>query len=248
MCRRIAVFLLSLVFFAGCLITLFPMINDLLYREKMKTTVSEFQSNTEHQPPVIILPSGDVETTEYTPAIHQELWSDIQQYNRGLFQSRQEGMKGLESLEEACFRLSEYGISSEVFCVLSIPALDLEMPVYLGASSQNMALGAAQLGQTSVPVGGKNTNTVIAGHRGWNGADYFRYITELVPGDRITITNLWETLEYTVVGTKIISPDDVDAIKIQPEKDMITLFTCHPYASGGRQRYLVFCERATNQN
>lgn len=166
------------------------MINDLLYREKMKTTVSEFQSNTEHQPPVIILPSGDVETTEYTPAIHQELWSDIQQYNRGLFQSRQEGMKGLESLEEACFRLSDYGISSEVFCVLSIPALDLEMPVYLGASSQNMALGAAQLGQTSVPVGGKNTNTVIAGHRGWNGADYFRYITELVPGDRITISVL----------------------------------------------------------
>ena len=248
MCRRIAVFLLSLVFFAGCLITLFPMINDLLYREKMKTTVSEFQSNTEHQPPVIILPSGDVETTEYTPAIHQELWSDIQQYNRGLFQSRQEGMKGLESLEEACFRLSDYGISSEVFCVLSIPALDLEMPVYLGASSQNMALGAAQLGQTSVPVGGKNTNTVIAGHRGWNGADYFRYITELVPGDRITITNLWETLEYTEEKKKIISPDDVDAIKIQPEKDMITLFTCHPYASGGRQRYLVFCERATNQN
>ena len=248
MCRRMAAFLLSLVFLTGCLITLFPMINDLLYREKMKTTVSEFQSNTEHQPPVIILPSGDVETTEYTPAIHQELWSDIQQYNRGLFQSRQEGMKGLESLEEACFRLSDYGISSEVFCVLSIPALDLEMPVYLGASSQNMALGAAQLGQTSVPVGGKNTNTVIAGHRGWNGADYFRYITELVPGDRITITNLWETLEYTVVGTKIISPDDVDAIKIQPEKDMITLFTCHPYASGGRQRYLVFCERATNQN
>ena len=178
---------------------------------------------------------------------YQELWNDIQQYNRKLFQTRQEGIKGLESLEESCFQLSDYGISSEVFGVLAIPALDLEMPVYLGASSQNMALGAAQLGQTSVPVGGKNTNTVIAGHRGWNGADYFRYITELVPGDRITITNLWETLEYAVVGTRIISPDDVDAIKIQPDKDMITLFTCHPYASGGRQRYLVFCERINNE-
>lgn len=172
---------------------------------------------------------------------------EIQQYNRKLFQTRQEGIKGLESLEESCFQLSDYGITSEVFGVLSIPALDLEMPVYLGASSQNMALGAAQLGQTSIPVGGKNTNTVIAGHRGWNGADYFRYITELVPGDRITITNLWETLEYAVVGTRIISPDDVDAIKIQPDKDMITLFTCHPYASGGRQRYLVFCERINNE-
>lgn len=171
--KRIALFFLLLIFLTGCLISLFPVINELLYREKMKTTVSEFQSNTEHQPPVIILPSGDAETTEYTPATHPELWEDIQQYNRRLFQSRQEGINGLESLEEACFRLSDYGITGEVFGVLSIPALDLEMPVYLGASSQNMALGAAQLGQTSVPVGGKNTNTVIAGHRGWNGADYF---------------------------------------------------------------------------
>ena len=175
--KRIASFFLLLIFLAGCLISLFPVINERLYQEKMETTVSEFQSNTEQLPPVIILPSGDAETTEYTPAIHQELWNDIQQYNSRLFQSRQEGINGLESLEEACFRLSDYGITSEVFGVLSIPALDLEMPVYLGASSQNMALGAAQLGQTSVPVGGKNTNTVIAGHRGWNGADYFRYIT-----------------------------------------------------------------------
>ena len=57
--KRIALFFLLLIFLAGCLISLFPVINELLYREKMKTTVSEFQSNTEHQPPVIILPSGD---------------------------------------------------------------------------------------------------------------------------------------------------------------------------------------------
>ena len=24
---------------------------------------------------------------------------------------------------------------------------------------------------------------------------------------------------------------------------MITLLTCHPYASGGKQRYVVYCER-----
>ena len=25
---------------------------------------------------------------------------------------------------------------------------------------------------------------------------------------------------------------------------MVTLLTCHPYGSGGKYRYLVFCERA----
>ena len=42
---------------------------------------------------------------------------------------------------------------------------------------------------------------------------------------------------------KIINPNDVNAILIQKDRDMITLLTCHPYASGGKYRYLVFCER-----
>ena len=183
--------------------------------------------------------------SEFVPSIYPELWKAISEYNRGLYESGQEGIHSLRNLEESCFTMSSYGVESDAFGVLSIPALELEMPIYLGASSYNMSLGAAQLGQTSIPIGGVNTNSVIAGHRGWNGADYFRYIPNLVIGDKIQITNLWETLEYTVTGTKIISPNDVEAIKIQPGKDMITLFTCHPYASGGRQRYLVFCERTT---
>ena len=83
------------------------------------------------------------------------------------------------------------------------------------------------------------------GHRGYGGYDYFRYIDKLEPGDEVIITNLWDTLTYRVTDIKIVSPDDVNAILIQPDKDMITLLTCHPYASGGKYRYLVFCERVT---
>lgn len=118
------------------------------------------------------------------------------------------------------------------------------MPIYLGASDDHLAAGAAQLSQTSLPIGGTNTNCVIAGHRGWRGADYFRYVPDLQIGDEIIITNLWETLTYTVVETDIIAPNDVDKILIQEGKDMLTLITCHPYASGGKQRYVVYCERS----
>ena len=58
---------------------------------------------------------------------------------------------------------------------LEIPSLDIEMPVYLGATSQHMADRAAVMSQTSIPIGGENTNCIIAGHRGWNGAHYFLY-------------------------------------------------------------------------
>ena len=123
------------------------------------------------------------------------------------------------------------------------PRLELNMPIYLGATRENMANGAAVMGQTSLPIGGSDTNCVLAGHRGWNGAAYFLYINQLEPRDTVTVTNLWETLTYTVTETKIINPNDVDAIHIQPGKELLTLLTCHPPASGGKQRYLVFCER-----
>jgi hypothetical protein len=41
----------------------------------------------------------------------------------------------------------------------------------------------------------------------------------------------------------IIQLHEVEKIKIQPNRDLLTLLTCHPYASGGRQRYVVYCER-----
>ena len=134
-----------------------------------------------------------------------------------------------------------------MFGVVSIPRLDLEMPLYLGATYQHLSDGAAQLSQTSIPIGGMNTNAVIAGHRGWYGASYFRYITNLEIGDEVTITNLWGSMTYAVAGTKIIQPHEVEKVLIQPGKELITLLTCHPYASGGKQRYLVICERINDE-
>ena len=89
----------------------------------------------------------------------------------------------------------------------------------------------------------KGAIQVIASHRGWRGADYFRHIDKLAVGDTVKLTNLWETLTYTVADIQIIQPHEVDKIKIQQGRDLLTLLTCHPYASGGRQRVVVYCER-----
>ena len=89
----------------------------------------------------------------------------------------------------------------------------------------------------------KGAIQVIAGHRGWRGADYFRHIDKLAVGDTVRLTNLWETLNYKVSEVRVISPNDVEAILIQPGHELLTLLTCRPPASGGKQRYLVFCER-----
>ena len=174
---------------------------------------------------------------------YPELLADLQAYNRRIYVEKQSGLVDLEACEAPAADLPTYGIEDEIIGVLEIPAMELTMPVYLGASDAHLAAGAAVLGNTSAPIGGDDTNCVIAGHRGWKGADYFRHIDRLAVGDEVRITNLWETLTYTVVDIQIIQPHEVDKIKIQPKRDLLTLLTCHPYASGGRQRYVVYCER-----
>lgn len=174
---------------------------------------------------------------------YPELLAALQEYNRQLYKEKQCNLTDLEACEEPAADLTTYGVADEIIGVLEIPAMELTMPVYLGASDAHLAAGAAVLGNTSAPIGGDNTNCVIAGHRGWRGADYFRHIDKLAVGDSVTLTNLWETLTYTVADIQIIQPHEVEKIKIQPNRDLLTLLTCHPYASGGRERYVVYCEK-----
>lgn len=174
---------------------------------------------------------------------YPKLLAALQDYNRQLYAEKQRDLTSLEACEEPAVDLAAYGIEDEIIGVLEIPAMELTMPVYLGASDDHLAAGAAVLGNTSAPIGGDNTNCVIAGHRGWKGADYFRHIDRLQVGDTVQLTNLWETLTYTVTDIQVIQPHEAEKIKIQPNRDLLTLLTCHPYASGGRQRYVVVCER-----
>ena len=134
---------------------------------------------------------------------YPELLAALQEYNRQLHAEKQSGLVDLAACQAPAADLTAYGIADEVFGVLKIPAMDLTMPIYLGASDEHLAAGTAVLGQTSVPIGGDSTNAVIAGHRGWQGADYFRRIDRLQVGDTVKLTNLWETLTYTVSDIQI---------------------------------------------
>lgn len=236
-------FLLYLILFAGIAVMALPYIRGAIMDRRAARIAEDFLSRVLIDPyreedVVITFTEPTEEEREYP-----ELWDAMVAYNESIYAENQSGMVNLQSFEKQSFVLQNYGLEDEVFGVISVPAIELSMPIYLGASRANMAIGAALMTETSMPIGTPNSNAVICGHRGWNGASYFLHIDKIQIGDTVTITNLWEELEYTVVSTKIISPYDLDAVKIQEGKEMITLLSCHPVASGGKQRYLVFCER-----
>ena len=224
--RKTALVLAALLAVAGICVMLWPVFTGHRLQSSATTAVQEF------------LADRDEPEQQYL-----ELLADLQAYNQRIYAEKQRNLTNLEACEVPAADLTAYGIEDEIIGVLEMPTMELTMPVYLGASDGHLAAGATVLGNTSAPIGGVNTNCVIAGHRGWYGADYFRHIDRLQAGDMVTVTNLWETLTYTVVDIQIIQPYEVEKIKIQPGRDLLTLITCHPYASGGRQRLVVYCER-----
>lgn len=178
----------------------------------------------------------------YDPKLLARLYSDIVKYNEELYQSGQQLADPFCYAQES-FDLAQYSVYDYVFGYVSAPSIDLNMPIYLGASNYNMSMGAAHMTGTSIPIGGINTNAVIAGHRGIINKVMFDNIVFLNEGDSVYITNLWDKLEYKVVKTEVILPTESDKVKIQKGKDMLTLITCHPYGYSD-YRYVVYCERA----
>lgn len=177
--------------------------------------------------------------------LYAELRRAMFEYNEKLYLSGQSGLIDQLSYEKPDFLLSDYGIDSDILGYITIPAIDIKLPIYNGASTENMAKGAAYLAHTSLPVGGENTNCVIAAHNRYNGIYMFQRITELDEGDEIYITNLWETLVYKVTETKVIAPDDSRNIYIQENRSLVTLSTCYPYPDNDK-RYLVYAELVKN--
>lgn len=246
--KAIVIFIMVSVFLVGFAICAFPVIQNIVVEYQLRQDAEDFLNLRETEsdqtvPTETEDPTAPTEPTE-PPREYPELWEEMNAYNESLWTNKQAGLSDPWSYTQPSFTLGEFGLEDEIFGVITIPALDLTMPIYLGATNSHLAAGAAQLSQTSIPIGGINTNAVIAGHRGYNGASYFRYVPDLKIGDKVIITNLWEKLTYVVVDTDIIAPNDVEKVLIQEGKDMVTLITCHPYASGGKQRYVIYCERA----
>lgn len=240
--RTILFFLLVIAFGASCYIALRPLLvraqSNRAARSAADTFLQSYPDTVE---------ATEQPTTPDTPALpHAELYAAMQAYNEKIAAEGQSELCDPWAYTVPALNLSAYRLDEDAAIgVVAIPAIDVRLPIYSGASSEHLNKGAALLSQTSFPIGGTSTNAVIGAHRGWGGEDFLRNVEDVRCGDEVTITNYWETLHYTVTEIKIIRPNELSQVLIQPDRDLLTIFTCHPYASGGKYRYLLICERTS---
>ena len=207
--------------------------------KQSEDTQENIVNETEYPIPEVMTEQQTLESSE--EAEMEEVYETFCEYNSRLASDNR------RSCDEWDF--SQSPIGSNAVGYIEIPEISLTLPLYVGATDMNMSNGAVVLSGTSMPIGGAGTNCVIAAHRGWRGSPYFRDVDRLKLGSEVIIHNLWETLSYQVTGTSIVHETDEDILKIQPDKDMVTLFSCYPYMSSGTDyRLVIICERENIQD
>ncbi len=112
---------------------------------------------------------------------------------------------------------------------VTIDKIDVELPIYHGTSEGVLQIGVGHLGGSSLPIGGIGTHTVLSAHRGLPSAELFSDLDKLEVGDTFQITVLNRVLTYQVDQVRIVLPEDVSELQVDPEKDYATLMTCTPY-------------------
>lgn len=113
---------------------------------------------------------------------------------------------------------------------IEIPVISVRLPIYHTVEEKYLQIGVGHQQGTSLPVGGVGTNCFLSGHRGLPSSKLFTDLDKVQIGDTFRITVLGQVLTYQVDDIKVVLPDDTaDAIRIQPDRDLVTLVTCTPY-------------------
>ncbi|WP_281790308.1 class C sortase [Faecalibaculum rodentium] len=134
---------------------------------------------------------------------------------------------------------------SSVMGSISVPSVDISLPIYHGTSEEVLAAGAGHLEGSSLPIGGTGTHTVITGHRGLPSAKLFTDLDRVVEDDYVILRVLNETLTYQVDTIRIVEPKEIEGLAIDPDKDLLTLVTCTPYGIN-THRILITGHRVEN--
>lgn len=202
----------KILLIVGMICLLFPIISGVIksyYQSKAISTYNSSVSSTDNN-------------------ILKEELGKAENYNTALY-NNESATLGSTDLSI----LQEYGkildIGNGIMGSVDIPKISVNLPIYHGTKEEVLSSGAGHVQGTSIPVGGENTHSVLTAHRGLPSSRLFTRLDELVEGDMFFINIQNNTLAYKVFKIETISPEQVEYLKIEEGKDLVSLVTCTPY-------------------
>ena len=157
------------------------------------------------------------------PEQHQKAKSDALSYSEN--KSNPDKLEELGLTYEDVLNVAGNGIMGYI----EIPKISVSLVIYHSIEENVLQKGIGHVPESSLPIGGKSTHCVLAGHTGLPSAKLLTNIDHLKVGDRFYIHVLNEVLEYQIEDISVVEPDEVSRLNVISGKDCVTLVTCTPY-------------------
>lgn len=210
--------LIIFLFLAGASTVIYPMASNLFYEKNQSHVLEEYDETMEQ------LAQEELDRERQA----------AQEYNRSLLESEafltdpfdpELVMDPTVEPYASLLNLEGNGIMGYV----EIPKISVNLPIYHGTTAQVLEQGIGHLQNTSLPVGGESTHSVLTGHTGLAGKRLFTDLSQLEEGNLFYLHVLGETLAYQVEAIYIVEPDQTEHLVVETGRDLVTLVTCHPY-------------------
>lgn len=212
------VLVILLLFAAGIAAVLYPAVSNMLYERSQSHVTAQYDAAME----------------QLGRQALQTQWQAAQEYNRNLLKSEAFLTDPFDPALVLDPTVRPYAdlLNAEgngMMGYVQIPKIDVNLPIYHGTTAQVLAQGVGHLQNTSLPVGGTDSHTVLTGHTGFAGKRLFTDLSQLQEGDVFYLHILGNTLAYQVESIRIVEPDETAQLVVQRGRDLATLVTCHPY-------------------
>ena len=200
------------IFILGLAIMSYPMISNWYYRIESNNQVADYKEARD------LLSDEEIQRRIRLAKIYNDNLGNVTPKDP---YSEEEKHKAIENYAQMLELRTKIG-------VISIPSIDVELPIYAGTNEEILQKGAGHLEGTSLPIGGESTHTVITAHSGLPSARLFTDLQKVKMGEKFYIDNIAGTLAYQVDHIDVIDPSDFSQLLVVPEKDYATLLTCTP--------------------
>lgn len=221
--NKIPLFIASILLILSAVFLAFPTVSNALYQAENRSTITKYNSSI-----------SSISKEEKEKYLYQ-----ARQYNKSLTETVSDAFVATAYENIKPDYESVLNFNDGQICSVEIPKINVNLPVYHGTSEDVLTKGAAHSANTSFPIGGKNTHSVISAHTAYPGKIFFDDLTELDKGDIFYINVLDERLTYKVCDISIAEPGDTSKLQIVYDKDLVTLVTCYPYAVNSHRLFVT---------
>ena len=227
--RRLGNILLTLAFVVGIALLAYPSFSDWW--------------NTFHQTRAIAGYTAKVANMDREE--FDRMWAEAEAFNEYL--SKKPNRFNLTQEELATYNSILDVTGTGIMGYIDIPSIKISLPIYHGTDEAILQIAIGHIAGTSFPIGGEGTHAAVSGHRGLPSARLFTDIDKLQAGDKFLLQILDRTLTYEVDQIRIVLPQELQDLEIDPYQDYCTLITCTPYGVN-THRLLVRGHRVDNDN